>query len=97
MFLFFYFRENSEELRAAAVAKRKKDIAEINYKIIQEKEKIENEQKVKKRELANIENLEIIKMQVIIIIHNRYLLHILKSNLRYRVLIEILAVFFFFC
>jgi len=46
------------------MAKRKKDIAEINYKIIQEKERAIKEQITKKRELDNIKNLEILKMQV---------------------------------
>jgi hypothetical protein len=51
-------------LRVAAIAKRKKEIAEFNYKIIQEKEMIAKEQKVKKRELANLENTESLKFQV---------------------------------
>jgi len=51
-------------LRFAAMAKRKNDIAHINYKIIQEKEKSIKEQKIKMRELANIENAEIFKKQV---------------------------------
>lgn len=46
------------------MAKRKNDIAHINYKIIQEKEKSIKEQKIKMRELANIENAEIFKKQV---------------------------------
>jgi len=59
----FFSRDDSEEFRIVAMAKRQKDIAEINYKFIQEKERIK-EQKVKERELANIRNLEIFKMQV---------------------------------
>lgn len=47
------------------MAKRKNDIAHINYKIIQENEKFIKEQKIKMRELANIENAEIFKKQVI--------------------------------
>jgi len=45
--------------------KRKNDIAHMNYKIIQENEKFIKEQKIKMRELANIENAEIFKKQVI--------------------------------
>lgn len=59
-----FFRENSEELRFAAMAKRKKAIADLNYKVIQEKERVTKEQKLKKRELDNFENLETIKKQV---------------------------------
>jgi len=59
-----FFSNSSEELRSAAMAKRKKDIADINYKIIQEKERVIKEQITKKRELDNIKNLEIFKMQV---------------------------------
>lgn len=62
--LFCIFRENSEELRFAAMAKRKKDIADTNFKVIQEKERVLKEQKLKKRELDNFENAEIIKKQV---------------------------------
>ncbi|KAL5236785.1 hypothetical protein ACI65C_004195 [Semiaphis heraclei] len=57
------FIENSEELRCAAMAKRKNDIAHMNHKIIQENEKFIKEQKIKMRELANIENAEIFKKQ----------------------------------
>lgn len=46
------------------MAKRKKDIADLNYKAIQEKERVTKEQKLKKRELDNFENSEIIKKQV---------------------------------
>jgi len=46
------------------MTKRKNDIAHMNYKIIQEKEKFIKEQKIKTRELANIENAEIFKKQV---------------------------------
>uniref|UniRef100_A0A2S2QYS1 Uncharacterized protein n=1 Tax=Sipha flava TaxID=143950 RepID=A0A2S2QYS1_9HEMI len=59
-----HFIVNSDELRVAAIAKRKKEIAEFNYKIIQEKEMIAKEQKVKKRELANLENTESLKFQI---------------------------------
>lgn len=46
------------------MAKRKNDIAHMNHKIIQENEKFIKEQKIKMRELANIENAEIFKKQV---------------------------------
>lgn len=36
----------------------------MNFKIIQENERCMKEQKLKKRELANLENAEIFKMQV---------------------------------
>ncbi|XP_022176736.1 golgin subfamily A member 6-like protein 6 isoform X2 [Myzus persicae] len=57
------FIQNSEELRFAAMTKRKNDIAHINYTIIQENEKSNKEQKIKMRELANIENAELFKNQ----------------------------------
>lgn len=60
----FIFRDNSEELRSAAMAKRKKDISDINHKIIQEKERINKEQTFKKREQNKLEHLEMIKKQV---------------------------------
>lgn len=63
----YYFRENSEELRFAAVTKRKNEIATINYKIIEENYKLLKEQKIKQRELANIENAELFKKQVNVI------------------------------
>lgn len=44
--------------------KRKNDIAHINYKIIQENDRLIKEQKIKMREQANIENAEIFKKQV---------------------------------
>ncbi|XP_060857733.1 golgin subfamily A member 6-like protein 22 isoform X1 [Metopolophium dirhodum] len=59
------FIVNSEELRFAAMEKRKNDIAHINYKIIQENDKFIKEQKIKMRELANIENAEIFKKQTL--------------------------------
>jgi len=43
--------------------KRKNDIAHTNYKIIQENDRFIKEQKIKMRELANIENAEIFKKQ----------------------------------
>lgn len=46
------------------MTKRKNDIAHINYTIIQENEKSNKEQKIKMRELANIENAELFKNQV---------------------------------
>lgn len=46
------------------MAKRKKAVADLNYKVIQEKERVTKEQKLKKRELDNFENLEMIKKQV---------------------------------
>jgi len=46
------------------MTKRKNDIAHMNYKIIQENEKFIKEQKIKTRELANIENAELFKKQV---------------------------------
>lgn len=46
------------------MAKRKKDIANINYKFIQENERVMKEQRAQKREQANLENLEILKNQV---------------------------------
>ncbi|CAI6375952.1 unnamed protein product [Macrosiphum euphorbiae] len=58
------FIENSEELRFAAMEKRKNDIAHINYKIIQENDRLIKEQKIKMREQANIKNAEIFKKQV---------------------------------
>ncbi|XP_026821430.1 golgin subfamily A member 6-like protein 6 [Rhopalosiphum maidis] len=57
------FIENSEELRFAAVTKRKNEIASINHKIIEENSRLNKEQKIKQRELANIENAEIFKKQ----------------------------------
>lgn len=51
-------------MRSAAIAKRKKNIANINYTIIQEKERFTKEHQIKKRELANFENSEIIRKQV---------------------------------
>lgn len=62
--MFWVFRTNSEELRFAAIAKRKKDISNINYKCIQENERIMKEQRVQKREQAILDNLEILKSQV---------------------------------
>lgn len=62
--VFNIFRESSDKLRTAAIAKRKKNISDINYTIIQEKENYTKEHQIKKKELANFENLEIIKMQV---------------------------------
>ncbi|XP_025207836.1 golgin subfamily A member 6-like protein 6 [Melanaphis sacchari] len=59
------FIENSEELRFAAITKRKNDIANINYKIIEENNRFIKEQKIKQRELANIENAEIFKKQTL--------------------------------
>ncbi|CAH1730932.1 golgin subfamily A member 6-like protein 6 [Aphis gossypii] len=59
------FIENSEELRFAAVTKRKNQIATINYKIIEENYKLLKEQKIKQRELANIENAELFKKQAL--------------------------------
>lgn len=67
LFLFFFIRENSEELRIAAMEKHKNDIDVINYKIIQEKEKFIKEQKINNRKQANLENLNIFKNQVKII------------------------------
>jgi len=54
-------------LRFAAVTKRKNQIATINYKIIEENYKLLKEQKIKQRELANIENAELFKKQVNVI------------------------------
>lgn len=51
-------------MRTAAIVKRTKDMSNLNYKIIQENERIEREEKIKKRELANAENLELFKDQV---------------------------------
>lgn len=45
--------------------KRKKEIDAINYKLMQEKEKANKEQKVKRRELANFEISKLVRMQVI--------------------------------
>lgn len=62
---FFLYSVNSDELRVAAIAKRKKEIADLNYKIIQEKENMAKEQKVKNREMAYLKSTELIKSQVI--------------------------------
>jgi hypothetical protein len=51
-------------LRIAAITKRQKEISDMNYKIIQEKEMMEKEQKLKKLEQAIINNTEFIKNQV---------------------------------
>jgi len=51
-------------LRSAAVTKRKNNIASMNHQIIQDNERHIKEQKIKNRELANIENAEIFKKQV---------------------------------
>uniref|UniRef100_A0A2S2QSF2 Uncharacterized protein n=1 Tax=Sipha flava TaxID=143950 RepID=A0A2S2QSF2_9HEMI len=59
-----HFIENSSELRIAAITKRQKEISDMNYKIIQEKEMMEKEQKLKKLEQAIINNTEFIKNQI---------------------------------
>lgn len=46
------------------MAKRKKEIDTTNYKTIQEKERASKEQKVKKREMTNLEILKLGKIQV---------------------------------
>lgn len=55
-------------MRSAAVAKRKKDTSDTNYKYILEKERINKEETVKKRKLACLGILEEIKALVIIIL-----------------------------
>ncbi|XP_025422534.1 golgin subfamily A member 6-like protein 1 [Sipha flava] len=58
-----HFIENSSELRIAAITKRQKEISDMNYKIIQEKEMMEKEQKLKKLEqLKNAERKDLIKL-----------------------------------
>ncbi|XP_050522163.1 trichohyalin-like isoform X2 [Daktulosphaira vitifoliae] len=52
------FIENSEDLRSAAIAKRQREISDINYKIILEREKLKKEQKIKQKEINNAKHLE---------------------------------------
>jgi len=59
-------------LRFAAVTKRKNEIASMNRKIIEENNRFNKEQKIKQRELANIENAEIFKKQVNLILNVLY-------------------------
>jgi len=62
--LLLVFCISSEETIYAGTAKRKKDLAAIHYSILKERERFTKEDAIRKRELANIENLEIFKMQV---------------------------------
>ncbi|XP_050431290.1 calponin homology domain-containing protein DDB_G0272472-like [Adelges cooleyi] len=57
------FIENSDELRSAATAKRKKEISNDNYTIILEKQRLAKEQKTKKKEMDNANHLETIRQQ----------------------------------
>lgn len=60
----FFFRENSDKLRIAAVSHRQRVISDLNHKTIQEKEIMIKAEKIKKRQLANSENTELFKSQV---------------------------------
>lgn len=55
------------------VIQHKKDASSVNYKIILENEKNYKEEIIKKRDTAKLENLELIKNQVIkiLVIHQR--------------------------
>lgn len=67
-------------MRLAAVAKRKKDTSDTNYKYILEKERADKEETVKKRKLACFGILEEIKILVIIILFCPLTLYKKKKN-----------------